>query len=143
MQFENKTSFPAIGWPSVDRDAKEYISIVVRVKYLFDSLNSDGCWSLKLDQDQEELFEKDIYYEDDIKAHVLFESDYIAYKPHGDLIVNIDLVDPYSSQASVEMKRFKLKRDGLVSDKLETIIYGSGIKKLGVRPRTQKQRSFI
>ncbi|SFV51298.1 putative exported protein [hydrothermal vent metagenome] len=88
MLFENYTSFPAIGWLSWDNKAKEYNSIVVRVKYLFDQIDKEGLWSLKLDPNQGELFGTDIFYEENMSASVLFESDYIAYKPHADLVVN-------------------------------------------------------
>ncbi len=88
MLFENYTSFPAIGWLSWDNKAKEYNSVVVRVKYLFKEMDEDGVWSLKLAPKQGELFATDIFYEDNMSASVLFESDYIAYKPHADLVVN-------------------------------------------------------
>lgn len=45
-------------------------------------------WSLKLAKEQEELFGEDIFYEDNINASVLYESDYITYKPYGDLVIN-------------------------------------------------------
>ena len=88
MIFENHTPFPAIAWSNVDKDEKEYTTVVVRVKYLFDKKDEYGLWYLKLAQEQEELFDEDIFYEDNINASVLYESDYITYKPYGDLIVN-------------------------------------------------------
>jgi hypothetical protein len=88
MLFENHTPFPAIAWLSVDKEGKEYSSTVVRVKYLFDVMDDEGLWTLKLDPDQEELFGEDMFYEDNMEASVQYESDYVAYKPHADLVVN-------------------------------------------------------
>lgn len=88
MIFENKTPFPAIGWLSLNNKATEFTSVVVRVKYLFDTMNKEGVWNLKLDTEQGELFGEDIFYEDNLNASVRFESDYIAYKPHADLVIN-------------------------------------------------------
>jgi len=118
MLFENYTSFPAIGWLSWDNQAKEYNSVVVRVKYLFDKIDNEGLWSLKLDPNQGELFGADIFYEDDMGASVLFESDYIAYKPHGDLVIN-------GSAYSSEPKRYwscGVKAIRLNSNSFETLI---------------------
>lgn len=90
MRFINYTPFPAIGWPTMDKNKNNYLSIVVRVKYLFDKVDKNGVWSLKLDSNQGDLFGKDIFYNEDDIMHssVRFESDYISYKPHADLIVN-------------------------------------------------------
>lgn len=88
MLFENHTPFPAMAWMSLDNQGKEYSSTVVRVKYLFDTMNSEGFWKLKLDPDQGELFGEDVFYGDDMEASVRYESDYVAYKPHADLVIN-------------------------------------------------------
>ena len=88
MTFENHTPFPAIAWPNIDHQKKEYMTTMVRVKYLFDEIDSSGLWSLKLAQDQEDLFGEDIFYEDNMNASVLYESDYVTHKPYGDLILN-------------------------------------------------------
>lgn len=88
MQFENYTTFPAMSWITWDNKGNEYVSIVGRIKYLLDTMDSDGRWSLVLDSDQGDLFDADIFYDDDMDASVRFESDLVAYKPHADLIVN-------------------------------------------------------
>ena len=88
MTFENHTPFPAIAWPNTCKEGKTHTSIVVRVKYLFETLDESGLWSLKLAKEQEELFDEDKFYENNIKASVLYESDYVTYKPSGDLILN-------------------------------------------------------
>ncbi|MCF6244401.1 MAG: DUF2169 domain-containing protein [Sulfurovum sp.] len=90
MDFKNYTPFPAIGWPTMVYDENLYLSMVVRVKYLFDSVDKNGFWSLKLDPKQGDLFGQDIFYnEDDIHhSSIRFESDYVSYKPHADLIIN-------------------------------------------------------
>lgn len=79
-----------MGWKSADKHNHRYMSTVIRVKYLFDSVDDKGLWKLKLDPDQGELFGKDIFYDEENieSSSVRFESDYVAYKPHADLIVN-------------------------------------------------------
>lgn len=89
MKIENNTPFPAIVWPSLDPKDNSYITILCRVKLLFDSRGDDGLWSLKFDQDQGELFESDVFY-DKSTFSVKYESDYAPYKRQADLIVNID-----------------------------------------------------
>jgi len=90
MEFINHTPFPGIAWVNGDKDNHTYVTIVVRVKYLFDLSDTEGHWSLKLAPEQEALFAKDMYYdeEDIASSSVRFESDFVPYKPHGDLIVN-------------------------------------------------------
>ena len=90
MHFQNYTPFPAMGWKSADKHNHRYISTVARVKYLFDTVDDKGLWSLKLDPNQGELFGKDMFYdEENIEfSSVRFESDYVVYKPHADLVVN-------------------------------------------------------
>lgn len=98
MQFNNKTPFPAIRWYNVDKNGREYNTIVVRVKFLFESMNKQGLWTLKLDNDQEELFKTDIFYGEVGKSSVRFESDFIAYKPNADLIINANAQIPYDNR---------------------------------------------
>lgn len=90
MRFTNHTPFPAIAWRSGDKYGHAYISYVVRVKYAFDVVNQEGLWSLKLHEEQEELFGQDIFYDENniINSSVRYESDYVTYKPHADLIIN-------------------------------------------------------
>lgn len=90
MEFINHTPFPAIGWANLDKNNNYFITIVNRVKYLFDSVDNQGEWSLKLDQDQGDIFFKDVFYdEEDIhNSSVRFESDLVPYKEYGDLIIN-------------------------------------------------------
>jgi hypothetical protein len=88
MLFENYTPFPAIAWRNLDNKGKEHITVLVRVKYLFDTMDEEGLWSLKLDPEQGELFNEDVHYDEDENASVRFENDYVSYKPHADLVVN-------------------------------------------------------
>lgn len=90
MRFQNNTPFPAMGWESIDNKNNTYISCVLRVKYAFSHVNTNGEWLLKLHTDQGELFGKDMYYNEDdvVNSSVRFESDYIPYKPHADFIFN-------------------------------------------------------
>jgi len=88
MLFENHTPFPAIAWRNLDNEGKEYSTVLVRVKYLFDTMDREGLWTLKLDPEQEELFNEDVHYDENEEASVRFENDYVTYKPHADLVVN-------------------------------------------------------
>lgn len=90
MEFVNYTPFPALGWPNFDKDNNYCLTITSRVKYNFDKVDTKGVWSLKLDPEQGELFFKDIFYDEENMhtSSVRFESDFVPYKPHGDLIVN-------------------------------------------------------
>jgi len=119
MVFENKTPFPAIGWLSLNNQAKEFTSVVVRVKYLFDTMNKEGVWSLKLDTKQDELFGEDIFYDEPLTSSVRFESDYIAYKPHADLIVN---AHSYSEEERSWNCAVKMLRQNKVTEKKELLV---------------------
>ena len=95
MEVVNHTPFPAIGWPNLNKDNQEYITTILRVKYLFDKVDDEGQWSLKLDPEQGELFMKDVYYDEDIvNSSVRFESDFVTYKPQADLIINAHAHSP-------------------------------------------------
>ncbi len=89
MVFENPTPFPAMGWLSWDNQRKEYASVVLRIKYLFDTMDEAGLWTLKLDPDQGELFGEEIFSEDNLEASLRFESDFVPFKPAADLILNV------------------------------------------------------
>jgi hypothetical protein len=88
MVFENHTPFPAMGWSSWDKQGIDHASVVVRIKYLFDEMDAEGLWSLRLDPDQGELFGEEYFYDDDLEASLRFESDFVPFKPAGDLILN-------------------------------------------------------
>lgn len=144
MQFENESAFPAIGWPSLDNKGNGYVSMVVRVKYLFNTLDKEGVWSLKLDPTQGDLFDKDTYYtydlENEFENPIRYESDFIAYKPHADLIVNINTQEPAYHSCAISVERFKVKKTGKIASSPTVILSKKGVKKLGVRPRTHKKR---
>jgi len=89
MQIINNTPFPSIGWPSTDAQDITYITSLTRVKYLFDTLDSDGLWHLKLDQDQGTFFIKDTFYDNNPKK-IHYESDFIPYKRQADLVLHIN-----------------------------------------------------
>lgn len=104
MEIINNTAFPCIGWPSVDADDKNYVTILSRVKFLFDRLDEEGLWSLKFDPDQENFFAADVFYEDRPKE-VRFESDFVPYKKQADLIVNLAKTKSEYGQFGVEVLR--------------------------------------
>jgi len=115
MLFENHTPFPAIAWRNLDNTGKTYSTVMVRVKYLFDKMDSEGLWSLKLDPEQGELFSEDVQYDEDDNASVRFENDYVTYKPHADLIVNAyahSHEEKASWECGIKAVRYTSRADG-------------------------------
>jgi len=106
MIVENNTPFPATAWISSDKDEHKYTTALVRVKYLFDSIDEDGVWTLKFDKNQEKFFSTDIFY-DAKKKHVQFESDFVPYKEQAELIINLPAKRHDYGTCGVEVIRYK------------------------------------
>ena len=106
MQIINNTPFPAIGWSSVDSHDNEYVSIVSRVKLLFDFMDEEGFWSLKLAPEQEALFDTDVFYDEACKE-IRYESDFVPYKQQADLIVKLSKKKREYGKRGVEVLRYK------------------------------------
>jgi len=87
MQVVNNTAFPSIGWVSSDSKENNYVTVLSRVKYLFDTVDDEGLWTLKLDPEQDELFSTDVFYNGHEKE-LQFESDFVPYKKQADFIIN-------------------------------------------------------
>ncbi len=102
MLFENHTPFPAIAWENVDTDNSWHITTVARVKYLFD-ISDKGICTLRLDPNQGELWEEDIFYGDANQSSIRYESDYVTYKPVTDIIINAYALIP-ANQSQTECK---------------------------------------
>ena len=94
MLFVNNTPFPAIAWASLDKTGRNHTSLAARARFRFDARDETGLWTLKLDPDQGELRGEDRFYDGDPQASVRVESDYTAYKPAADLIVNAQAHSP-------------------------------------------------
>ncbi len=107
MQFVNNTPFAAIAWSSMDPLENHYITTVCRIKYKFEDIDSQGVWSLSLDEEQDELFSTDIFYDEDNK-YLKYESDYAPYKMQADLILNLSQKQKECSECMVEAIRYKL-----------------------------------
>lgn len=88
MSLTNYTPFPAVTWENTAQTGQTYMSAVCRVKYKLVSDNEHGIWSLSLDSDQGDLFDEDIFYDDNTHAQIRYGSDYLPYKPGTDIIIN-------------------------------------------------------
>jgi len=91
MKFTNNTPFPAMSWKNFDKDTSLRLTTVVRVKYLFDNVDEEGHWQLKLDPQQGSLRRSEVYYdtlENQTESSIRFENDYVPYKPHADFVIN-------------------------------------------------------
>lgn len=88
MQFNNLSPFPGIAWDYVTTHNEYFVTTMVRVKFAFHPTDHAGKWLLKPDPDQGELFDADIYYGEVGATSVRYESDYVGYKAHTDVIVN-------------------------------------------------------
>ena len=99
MNFQNHTPFAAISWDTVGSDDKWSVSTIARVKY--DLIKSDvrNKFDLVLAKDQGDLFGADVYYGEVGKSSVQYESDYISFKFHTDVIVNANAISPFKDGA--------------------------------------------
>lgn len=86
MSLTNYTPFLAVTWETTAPSSQPYMSAVCRIKYKLVSENERGVWSLVPDPDQGDLFDEDIFYDDD--AQIRYPSDYVPYKPNADIIIN-------------------------------------------------------
>jgi len=135
MQVSNETPFPAIAWPTVDVQDTECLTLLVRIKMVGDRLDEDGIWSLRFDPDQGELFDRDQYEETD-PVRVRYESDYIPYKPQGDLILHLPAELNEHGWCTLDVVRYRDEE----ASALQTLIQTSLSEPLGFVPRTDDSR---
>jgi hypothetical protein len=138
MQIINNTPFPSIGWPSTDAQDTSYVTVLSRVKYLFDTLDADGLWSLKLAPEQEALFAADIFYDETYKE-VQFESDFVPYKKCADLIVNLSKSKTEYGTYGVEVLRYVPTPDNTLGIEKRLLKHMS-LNHLGFVHRADKER---
>ncbi len=138
MEFVNNTPFPAICWPNTDSKENKHITILARVKYLFDTVDADGLWRLKFDQEQDSLFGADVFY-DEKKRHVQYESDYVPYKRQGDLIINLSETKREFGKCGVEVYRYTLLAPEEAVSK-RTLLKSMSLKNLDFVHRAEPQR---
>lgn len=86
--FINYTPFPGISFDNFDVKRMLNTTTVVRGKFKFHTTEKTGEWELRPDPDQGELFDEDMYYDDDLTQSVQFESDFAPFKPKTDVIFN-------------------------------------------------------
>ena len=133
MQIVNHTPFPSIGWPSIDQKDTKHVTVLSRVKYLFDTLDEDGLWSLKFAQEQEDFFSADIFY-DEKKRRVQFESDFVPYKRQADLIINLSENKREYGKCGVDVLRYTHTQSK------DTLLKHRSLNKLGFIHRGDKER---
>ena len=117
MNFQNNTPFPSISWDTIGSDDKWSVSSVVRIKY--DLIKSDmkNKFDLVLSKDQGDLFGSDVYYGEVGKSSIQYESDYISFKFHTDVIVNANAISPFengSKSWQTSVKIFNNKSEKIV-----------------------------
>lgn len=88
MSFVNHTPFPADTWETTAHTDQHYMSAVCRIKYKFNLTDKQGIWNLIPDTDQGELFDEDIFYDDNNDEQVRYPSDYVPHKSGTDIILN-------------------------------------------------------
>ncbi|HID37520.1 MAG TPA: DUF2169 domain-containing protein, partial [Ghiorsea sp.] len=90
MELINNTDFLLDSYEYLDRDGMEYALILVRGRFKLESAKDSDShdWNLVPDEDQGELFDDDIHYDNDPTASICFEKDRVDFKPTTDVIVN-------------------------------------------------------
>jgi hypothetical protein len=88
MQFINYTPFAGIAWETVNCHSQWFATAMARAKFKLIEGEQTGEWRWHLDPEQGDLFGEDEFYRDDINSSVRYESDYVNFKPAGDLIIN-------------------------------------------------------
>ena len=104
MQFNNYSPFAGIAWESVDAHNRYSAAVVARVKYKLikntENKNSKTQeWRLLLDSDQGALFSSDVYHSETATSSVRYESDFVDFKPHCDLVLNAKTYAPDNTPA--------------------------------------------
>jgi len=91
MELINHTDFLLDSYEYLDRNGMEYALILLRAHYKLKKVddNSDIDWILIPHEDQGELLDKDVHYDDDDpNASILLEKDYVDFKLTTDIIIN-------------------------------------------------------
>jgi len=88
MHLINYTPFCGASWQNIGNDNCTYISTLCRVKFLLEKSDLKGNWNLRIAKEQDDIFIKDMHYEDNHLASVRYESDFVPFKPYTDIIVN-------------------------------------------------------
>lgn len=86
--FINYTPFPGISFDSIDVKRRLNTTTLVRGKFRLQATRQTNQWELRPDTEQGELFSKDIYYDDDLRQPVRYESDFTPFKANTDVILN-------------------------------------------------------
>ncbi|QOG11535.1 DUF2169 family type VI secretion system accessory protein [Arcobacter sp. FWKO B] len=88
MNFKNHTPFSAFAWENHDNNKQTYITSVCRIKLTISYKKDNELLELKLDKNQGDLFDKDIFFDDSNEKELRYSTDYIPFKPMADIIIN-------------------------------------------------------
>ena len=94
MLFQNYTPFAGDAWETVDSDGQWFATALARARCKLIRGKQPGEWRWQLDPEQGDLFGEDLFYDDNMDHSVRYESDYVNFKPAGDLIVNANTYAP-------------------------------------------------
>jgi hypothetical protein len=94
MQFNNYTPFAGDAWENVDSENRRYVTAVARARFLLREGSVPGALELVPDPDQGELFGEDLFYGERGRSSVRYESDYVPFKAHTDVVLNADAAAP-------------------------------------------------
>ncbi len=86
--FINHSPFPGISFDHFDVHRGLHTTTLVRGRFRFHATMRVDEWVLRPDPDQGGLRAADVYYDDDLKQAVRYESDYAPYKAVSDVIFN-------------------------------------------------------
>lgn len=84
MRFINKTRFQACWIPGIDKEGRDQLVVAIKATY---QIPEPGC-EAQVAKVQQPLIEADISTGDSGFSSVLYESDYVSYKPFCDVLLN-------------------------------------------------------
>ena len=94
MDFQNYTPFAGMAWESWDSNGDKFISSLLRLKFKLIQIENSSEWRLQLLPEQGDLFGADVFYDEKKMGSVLYESDYVSFKPCADIVVNAKAIAP-------------------------------------------------
>lgn len=94
MQFNNYTPFPGIAWEVVDAGGTWSVAAVARARFKLEAGAEPGRIDLVPDPEQGELFAADVFFGEPDRSSVRYESDFVPFKAHTDVVLNANAVAP-------------------------------------------------
>jgi len=148
MEFSNFTPFSANAWETVNHRNKWYATCLVRAKFklrrrhlapsanqVYTDENVPCQWECRAHPEQGDLFDEDQFYHEDFDSSIRYESDYVNYKPHTDIIVNANAYasgEEKSSNWSCSVKVYSPDNKALLNQ-LSLLVQGE--RRLAIRTK--------